>query len=86
MIFINQIFKVMRSDEYNTISILMNTKCHPWLHELGCGFISPSCNKLERHVITEPPCRSLCQSVRHSCEPVLNLLGYSWPPFLSCLR
>jgi len=83
----------MKSDEYNTISILLNTKCHPWLHELGCGFISPSCeqNVVGRErpgnsVTTIRPCRNLCESVKQSCEPVLNQLGYSWPPFLSCTQ
>ena len=76
----------MRSDEYNTISILLNTKCHQWLHELGCGFISPTCHITQNAMDIIRPCRGLCESVKQSCEPVLNQLGYSWPPFLSCLK
>jgi hypothetical protein len=71
----------MKSEEYNTISILLNTKCHPWLQELGCGFLNPTCTSPSK---SNPPCYSLCENVKQFCEPVLNNLGYSWPPFLSC--
>jgi hypothetical protein len=73
----------MKSDEYNTISILINTKCHPWLHELACGFTNPSCSGPDRLQILYP-CKNLCESVQSTCAPVLLQLGYNWPSFLAC--
>ncbi|XP_067638133.1 frizzled-4 isoform X2 [Eurosta solidaginis] len=32
------------------------------------------------------PCRSLCESVRMRCHPVLQGFGFPWPPALDCNR
>jgi len=72
--------EVMESDEYSAVSILLRTSCHPWLRELSCGFLSPSCDS---HKPTFP-CKNLCEDVRDACAPVLTRIGLSWPPMLSC--
>ena len=33
-----------------------------------------------------PPCRYICQEVRRGCEPLLRLMGYSWPDEVECER
>lgn len=30
------------------------------------------------------PCRSLCESVRESCAPIMSCYGYPWPEILRC--
>lgn len=30
------------------------------------------------------PCRSLCESVRDSCAPIMSCYGYPWPDILRC--
>lgn len=30
------------------------------------------------------PCRSLCESVRDSCAPIMSCYGYPWPEILRC--
>lgn len=30
------------------------------------------------------PCRSLCESVRDSCAPIMSCYGYPWPEILHC--
>lgn len=30
------------------------------------------------------PCRSLCESVRDSCAPIMGCYGYPWPEILRC--
>lgn len=30
------------------------------------------------------PCRSLCESVRESCAPIMGCYGYPWPEILRC--
>ena len=33
-----------------------------------------------------PPCRYICQEVRRGCEPLLRLMGYTWPDEVECGR
>ena len=30
------------------------------------------------------PCKSLCETVRDSCDPVMRQYNYSWPAFFNC--
>lgn len=30
------------------------------------------------------PCRSLCESVRDTCAPIMSCYGYPWPEILRC--
>ncbi|XP_073480124.1 secreted frizzled-related protein 1-like [Aquarana catesbeiana] len=60
---------------------LLNTGCHPYARTFLCSLFSPVC--LDTFI---PPCRSMCESVRDSCAPVLACHEQSWPESLNCDR
>ncbi|KAH0627172.1 hypothetical protein JD844_002626 [Phrynosoma platyrhinos] len=62
---------------------LVASGCSPALAFFLCAMFAPIC-ALE--LLPEPvrPCRSLCQSVRGGCEPLLRRYNHSWPPALDC--
>ncbi|KAH7641122.1 Secreted frizzled- protein 5 [Dermatophagoides farinae] len=58
---------------------LIKIGCHPDTQLFLCSLFSPVC--LDQ---TIPPCRSLCENVKQSCEPSMLIHGYSWPPMMQC--
>ncbi|XP_061631281.1 uncharacterized protein LOC133478967 isoform X1 [Phyllopteryx taeniolatus] len=64
----------------NTYYTLVNTACSPHLKTFLCSVLTPECKagKARR------PCRSLCELVRSSCEPLLREFGFAWPESLKC--
>uniref|UniRef100_A0A8C5GPL0 Secreted frizzled-related protein 5-like n=1 Tax=Gouania willdenowi TaxID=441366 RepID=A0A8C5GPL0_GOUWI len=58
---------------------LLARECHPDARVFLCSLFAPIC--LDRFV---SPCRSLCESVRDSCAPIMNCYGYPWPEILRC--
>ncbi|KAL4655399.1 secreted frizzled-related protein 2-like [Arapaima gigas] len=58
---------------------LLARECHPDARIFLCSLFAPIC--LDRFI---SPCRSLCESVRGSCAPIMSCYGYPWPPILSC--
>lgn len=48
---------------------------------LTCSIMSPIC--IDMAIL---PCRSLCTTVRNSCEPSFRNLGLEWPKFLDCRK
>uniref|UniRef100_A0A3B3ZRQ0 FZ domain-containing protein n=1 Tax=Periophthalmus magnuspinnatus TaxID=409849 RepID=A0A3B3ZRQ0_9GOBI len=58
---------------------LLARECHPDARVFLCSLFAPIC--LDRFI---SPCKSLCESVRDSCAPIMNCYGYPWPEILRC--
>ncbi|XP_030622859.1 secreted frizzled-related protein 5 [Chanos chanos] len=58
---------------------LLARECHPHARIFLCSLFAPVC--LDRFI---SPCRSLCESVRDSCAPIMSCYGYPWPRILQC--
>ncbi|MEQ2194331.1 Secreted frizzled- protein 2 [Xenoophorus captivus] len=63
---------------------LVQKQCHPDTRKFLCSLFAPVClDDLDEPI---QPCRSLCESVRHGCGPVMLAFGYPWPDMLDCSR
>jgi len=50
-----------------------------------CVIFTPICTEeLPIPLDPIPPCRQVCQKVRHNCEPLINRMGFVWPNVLEC--
>ncbi|XP_068604539.1 secreted frizzled-related protein 5 [Brachionichthys hirsutus] len=58
---------------------LLARQCHPDARIFLCSLFAPLC--LERII---SPCKSLCESVRETCAPIMSCYGYPWPEILHC--
>ncbi|KAJ7378682.1 hypothetical protein OS493_021986 [Desmophyllum pertusum] len=67
--------------ELNQFAPLVRFGCSDDLVFFTCSVYAPMCSELNTPI---PPCRSLCNSVKHGCEPVLNSFGIPWPDSLNC--
>ncbi|EDW62842.1 frizzled-4 [Drosophila virilis] len=68
-----------------TFAPLIEYDCSSQLKLFLCAAYVPMCTpKAPVHSIG--PCRSLCESVRIRCHPVLQGFGFPWPPALDCDR
>lgn len=52
----------------------INTNCHPNFEMFTCSIVFPVC--IDMSIM---PCKSLCQSVRRSCESSMIQANLSWP-------
>nr|XP_058943268.1 low-density lipoprotein receptor-related protein 2-like [Pocillopora verrucosa] len=62
---------------------LMKKYCSPHIEFLFCTVYAPICTISKTAV---PPCRSLCDSAKVSCERSLKEFGFKWPEVVSCER
>lgn len=66
--------------------LLQSKKCNAGnqLKYFLCFTYAPVC--VEDTTVNKliPPCKSMCQSVRQSCEPVMKRHNYSWPQVFNC--
>lgn len=60
--------------------VLIN--CSPRLKHFICSLYAPICDPLYHKEIV--PCRSFCEEVRDSCQPVMKSNGFPWPNHLQC--
>ena len=65
-------------DDIQGWAMLLN-RCHQGLKVFLCSIYAPVCPKTGELEIMIKPCRSFCDSVRSSCEPVMTNNNYSWP-------
>ncbi|WAR02408.1 SFRP3-like protein [Mya arenaria] len=64
---------------------LIKENCSADLLFFLCAMFAPICTPMfQKEAI--PPCRSVCESSRHGCEPVMNQYNISWPTDLNCDR
>ena len=71
--------------ELNDFQVLINTSCSTVLLQFLCGFYLPSCTIFNGQIYTVKPCRTLCESVRGSCESEYdNFDNLDWPTFFNC--
>lgn len=61
---------------------LVVINCSPRLKHFVCSLYAPICDPLYHKEIV--PCRSFCEEVRDSCEPVMKQSGFPWPSHLEC--
>ncbi|CAH1245653.1 FZD1 [Branchiostoma lanceolatum] len=62
---------------------LVKMGCSDVLEEFLCFVYAPPCTVLENAL---PPCRSLCESARGSCEGLMMKFGFPWPENLECSK
>ena len=63
---------------------LVQKQCHPDTRKFLCSLFAPVClDDLDEPI---QPCRSLCESVKHGCAPVMSAFGFPWPKMLDCER
>ncbi|KAL6110919.1 sfrp2 [Pungitius sinensis] len=63
---------------------LVQKQCHPDTRKFLCSLFAPVClDDLDEPI---QPCRSLCESVRNGCAPVMSAFGFPWPKMLDCDR
>lgn len=67
-----------------TFSPLIEYVCSSQLKLFLCATYVPMCTP--KVPVPIGPCRTLCESVRSRCHPVLQGFGYPWPPALDCSR
>ncbi|XP_048881024.1 secreted frizzled-related protein 4-like [Brienomyrus brachyistius] len=62
---------------------LVDFNCSPALRFFLCAMYAPICTLEFLH---DPirPCKSVCQTARDGCEPVLRRYNHSWPDSLAC--
>ena len=60
---------------------LVKAQCSPALKLFLCSVHAPKCSVLSGIV---KPCRSLCNTARQGCEPLMRKFGFPWPAKLSC--
>lgn len=69
--------------EINHWKKLVDYRCHAHLELFLCSMYAPVCPKAateeDRERVKIFPCRSLCQSVRNKCEPIMNKYKFQWP-------
>ncbi|XP_073835643.1 frizzled 4 isoform X1 [Musca autumnalis] len=78
--------EVQSDAEYTlqSFSPLIEYVCSTQLKLFLCATYVPMCTL--QTPVPIGPCRSLCESVRSRCDPVLQGFGYLWPPALDCNR
>ncbi|XP_024115187.1 secreted frizzled-related protein 2 [Oryzias melastigma] len=63
---------------------LVQKQCHPDTRKFLCSLFAPVClDDLDEPI---QPCRSLCESVKRGCAPVMSAFGFPWPKMLDCER
>lgn len=63
---------------------LVQKQCHPDTKKFLCSLFAPVClDDLDEPI---QPCRSLCESVKDGCAPVMSAFGFPWPKMLDCDR
>ena len=62
---------------------LVEIKCSPDLKIFLCSVYAPKC-ELHAKENEFPPCRSLCESARNGCEPLMRQYGFSLPEGFRC--
>ena len=66
-------------------SPLLSIKCHKETQLFLCSLFAPVC--VEQSPATSIyPCRSLCESVRQSCEGPMLKYSYPWPDMFNCTK
>lgn len=76
--------EVQSDAEYTlqSFSPLIEYVCSSQLKLFLCATYVPMCTP--KAPVPIGPCRTLCESVRSRCDPVLQGFGYLWPPALDC--
>lgn len=63
---------------------LISKLCHRDTKKFLCSLFAPVC--LPEYSGPVSPCRSLCETVRDGCVPVMSAFGFPWPEMFNCTR
>ena len=61
---------------------LLDTRCSDVLLFFLCAMYAPICTLHFSEPV--PPCKSVCQTAKSGCEPIMNQYDVSWPSSLDC--
>jgi hypothetical protein len=64
---------------------LLQVKCHRDTQLFLCSLFAPVCVDQQAQTFIYP-CRSLCESVKQSCEGPMLEYNYPWPSMFNCSR
>ena len=64
---------------------LLSTGCHKDTQIFLCSLFAPVCIE-QASQATIYPCRSLCESVKKSCEAPMLAYSYPWPDMFNCTQ
>ncbi|XP_037083005.1 frizzled-4-like [Pollicipes pollicipes] len=67
-----------------SFSPLIQYKCSSRLKFFLCTVYAPMCT--EKVDVLIGPCRTLCESVKERCHPIMSKLGFPWPEALNCSK
>lgn len=62
---------------------LVDVNCSSVLRFFLCAMYAPICTLEFLHDPIKP-CKSVCQSARDDCEPLMKMYNHSWPESLAC--
>ena len=62
---------------------LLDTGCSDVLLFFLCAMYAPICTMHFSEPV--PPCKSVCQTAKSGCEPIMNQYNVSWPTNLDCI-
>ncbi len=60
---------------------LIEIQCSEDFRPFLCGVYFSICTEDQASI---PPCRSICESSRRGCEPIMNQYSFQWPETLDC--
>ncbi len=70
--------------QINEFIPLVQIGCSRLLTFFLCSLYAPMCTEQVDETLVIPACRSMCETVKENCEPILQRFNFKWPGILDC--